>query len=280
MKVTDYKDYFGKLPEDLKAEEYERLVTYFRLLSKVENPVASLLIPVYRTKETLLGHIMSLSNLKTIIPYEIIFIDNNADETTRGILNSLGAKVVKQPNQGITYARQKGLEESKGEIICTMDPDSIYAPYYIDRMVMPFFKDSEQVVGYALTKRYKSAFELDWKLKIRNWLKLNYYKLILKSNRARQTKYVRGVAMAFRKEVFEPIGYLTDVRVAPGCDDGLVSMCLSDKGNFKFVPIDVFTAMPPPRDPSKPFPFCNERFLPPEVYIEKTISSLQIEKAP
>ena len=208
MKVTDYKEYFGKVPEDLKTEEFERLVNYFRLLSYVENPVASLLIPVYRAKETLLGHIMSLSNLKTIIPYEVIFIDNNADETTVGILKSLGAKVVKQPNQGITFARQKGLDVARGEIICTMDPDSIYAPYYIDRMVMPFFKDSKQVVGYALTKRYKNAFELDWKLRMRNWLKLHYYKTILRSKKTRQTKYVRGVAMAFRKEVGELRAFL------------------------------------------------------------------------
>lgn len=260
MELKEYSKYFGKIPSDLNLDEIKRLITYFSLLSRVENPVASLVIPIYRASDTLLAHIISLSHIKTIIPYEVIFVDNNADDKSMEILRTLGANICKQPIQGITMARQRGLEQAKGQIVCTMDPDSIYDPYYVDKMVLPFFYDEKVVLCYALTKRYKGAFEVDFFLKIRNWLKLSYYHLLMRSRNVQQSRFVRGVAMAVRREVFAPIGYLTDLRVAPGCDDGMVAMHMHNHGKFKFVPISVYTATPPKRAPNQPFPFCNQRF--------------------
>jgi hypothetical protein len=44
---------------------------------------------VYIAKQTLLAYIVSLSNIRTIIPYEVFFIDNNADSITLNILEQL-----------------------------------------------------------------------------------------------------------------------------------------------------------------------------------------------
>jgi hypothetical protein len=82
MNIRDYSKYFASTPNDLSIGKLKHLQTYFDLLRQVDKPIASLVIPVYRAKETLLAHIISLSNLSTIIPYEVLFIDNNADEIT------------------------------------------------------------------------------------------------------------------------------------------------------------------------------------------------------
>ncbi|BFP40365.1 hypothetical protein FGF1_12100 [Flavobacteriaceae bacterium GF1] len=280
MHITDYKKYADKTPDQLAIDDLRKLVLYFELLSHVKMPIASLVIPVFRAKRSLIAHIFSLVHLKTIIPYEVIFVDNNADAETLDILRKLGANVVKEERQGITHARQKGLETAKGQVICTMDPDSIYDPYYIDKMVLPFFEDPDLVMCYSISKSYGRDFQLTRKMQIRNWLKVNYFSWKLSQGFTNKIKYVRAVAMAIRREAILPIGYNTDLKVVSGCDDGILAMYLNNMGKFKYVSVDVYTALPPPREPGKPFPFCNERFLIKDKGIDTTIAELELEKAP
>ncbi len=279
MKVTAYQPYFEATPQSLDNEDFNRLITYFELLDEVQKPVVSLITPVYRAKETLVAHILSLANLKTIIPYEVIFVENNADETTLSILKQLGAKVVSEPQQGITHARQRGLEEARGQIICTMDPDSIYDPYYIDKMALPFFVDKELVLCYSVSQSYEWDFQLSSRMKFRNRLKVAYFRWKLSQKFTTKIKHIRAVSMAIRKEALLPIGYDTDLRVVSGCDDGMLAMHLHNIGGFKYVGVDVFTALPPKREPGKPFPFCNERFRTPKKALEETFEALEISKA-
>ncbi|PIB38713.1 glycosyltransferase family 2 protein [Maribacter sp. 4G9] len=277
MNVTDYKKYFGKLPEDLSPADLNHITRYFELLGKVEQPMASLLIPVFRAKETILAHMFSLSNLKTILPYEVIFIDNNADVATKDILKMVGAKVVHEENQGITHSRQKGLEEAKGEIVCTMDPDSIYDPYYIDKMVLPFYKDPKLVLCYSISQSYQQDFQLPLKMRLRNWAKVHYFRTKLSLGFSSRIKHIRAVAMAYRREAMLKFGYNTDLKVVSGCDDGMVAIALNNSGKFKYVPISVHTALPPAREPGRPFPFCNDRFYPQDETVKTTLKALEIE---
>ena len=276
MKATQYQPYFGITPKQLSDSDFERLTTYFQLLDKVEKPVVSLLVPIYRAKKTLLGHIYALSNLKTIIPYELIFVENNADDESLQILQELGAKVVSQPQQGITQARQKGLDEARGQIICSMDPDTIYDPYYIDKMVLPFFKDKDLVLCYSVSKSYENDFQLSTKMKIRNRLKVAYFRWKISKGFIHKIKHIRAVGMAIKKEAIEGIGYDTDLRAVSGCDDGMLAIHLYNKGTFKYVPIDIYTALPPKREPGKPFPFCNQRFYDFDKPIRETYKELEI----
>ncbi len=278
MNVTAYQPYFGVTPKNLNDSDFNRLTTYFELLDAVQKPVVSLVIPIYRAKEALVAHMMSLANLKTIIPYEVIFVENNADDESLSILNELGARVVSQPLQGITYARQKGLEEAKGQIVCTMDPDSIYDPYYIDKMALPFFVDKELVLCYSVSKSYEEDFRLSSKMRFRNTLKTVYFRWKLSQNFTTKIKHIRAVCMAIRRETLLPIGYDVDLRAVSGCDDGMLAIHLYNLGKFKYIPVDVYTALPPKREPGKPFPFCNERFLSAHKTLEETYRKLELVK--
>ncbi|MEO9513150.1 MAG: glycosyltransferase family A protein [Flavobacteriaceae bacterium] len=278
MKVTAYKPYFGLSPNSLNDDDFNKLITYFELLGTVKKPTVSLVIPVYRAKETLVAHIFSLANLKTIIPYEVIFVENNADEATLDILEQLGAKVISEKEQGITFARQKGLEVAKGQIICTMDPDSIYDPYYIDKMALPFFMDKKLVLCYSVSKSYENDFQLSRKMRFRNRVKNRYFRWKLSQGFTTKVKHIRAVCMAIRRETLIPIGYDTDLRAVSGCDDGMLAIKLGNSGKFKYIHIDVYTALPPKREPAKPFPFCNERFMPAKKAIEETCKALIIEE--
>ncbi|MEO1486055.1 MAG: glycosyltransferase family A protein [Bacteroidota bacterium] len=276
MNLSIYQPFFNTVPDQLDEAQYSRLLRYFQLLDKVEKPVVSLVTPVFQAQDTLLAHIVALSHLKTIIPYELIFVENNANAESLGILNQLGAKVVSQPLQGITHARQKGMEAARGEIICSLDPDSLYDPYYIDRMVLPFFEDEKLVMCYSVSKSYESDFRLSQKMKLRNWLKVQVFKRKLSKGFQERIKYIRAVCIAFKKESFVGIGYAVDLPLVAGCDDGMLAMHLHRKGTFKYVAVDVYTALPPPREPGKPFPFCNERFLKKNDILQEAYEALKV----
>ena len=47
MNLNEYSPYFGIKPTDLGDEDFIHLITFFKLLNLVENPMVSLVIPVY-----------------------------------------------------------------------------------------------------------------------------------------------------------------------------------------------------------------------------------------
>jgi hypothetical protein len=127
-------------------------------------------------------------------------------------------------------------------------------------MVLPFYEDKDLVLCYSLSKSYKNNFQLDFKNHVRNWIKKRYFKWKFTQKFEIRIQYVRACAMAIRKGSIISIGYPTDLKSVAGCDDGLIAVKLSPIGKFKYIPTNIFTALPPPREKSKPFPFCNEKF--------------------
>ena len=278
MKITDYRPYHNLGLGQIEEEKRQKLRQYFSLLAEVKDPMVSLVVPIYRAKETLMAHIISLSEMSTIIPYEVIFVDNNADQASLSILKGVGAKVVKEGRQGITYARQKGLEQAKGDIVCTMDPDSIYGEHYVDRMALPFFENKNLVLCHTISRNYAKDFQLPWSVKLRNFLKRWYFKAKMSAGFFNRITSVRAHGLSFRRDVLEGTGYPTDLRSVSGCDDGMLAVLLYAQGDFKYVSASVYTERPIGRAPGKPFPYCNERYFQ-MGGTAKQLSTLNIKKA-
>lgn len=64
--------------------------------------------------------------------YEIIVVDNNSRDRTADVARAAGAQVVLEPHRGITWARQRGLEAARGEIIACTDADSTVGPRWLE----------------------------------------------------------------------------------------------------------------------------------------------------
>lgn len=92
----------------------------------VDNPLVSIVIPAYNEEKDLLKMLSSLSQLKPKYPTELIVANNNSTDATQAILDACGVKSVFEKRQGISYARQAGLEAAKGTYILSADADSIY----------------------------------------------------------------------------------------------------------------------------------------------------------
>ena len=86
----------------------------------------SVVIPAYNEEQLLSKCLKSLTNQDFHLPFEIIVVDNNSRDKSNAIAQSFGVKVIKETNQGVVWARQKGLLQAQGEIIAQADADCYY----------------------------------------------------------------------------------------------------------------------------------------------------------
>ena len=101
---------------------------------KVSNPKVSIVIPAYNEEKTLLRTLSSFSKMTHLYSAELIVVNNNSSDRTQEIIDLCGVKSVFETQQGISYARQAGLEVARGTYILNADSDSVYPPKWIDAM--------------------------------------------------------------------------------------------------------------------------------------------------
>jgi len=111
-----------------------------------EGPEVSVVIPAWNEEKGILPTLASLAATTTRLRVEIIVINNNSTDRTQQLLDRLGVRNYFQPQQGIAYARQLGLDKAKGKYHLCADSDTLYPPAWIDTMVKPM-RDSEEIVG-------------------------------------------------------------------------------------------------------------------------------------
>jgi len=100
-------------------------------------PVLSVIIPTLNPSNLLLEAIASIlreGNQKQYV-YEIIIVDdgstfNSSLDLLEKLNEQCGIKVLRQCNQGLALARNRGIHESRGEFILPLDDDNkVLAPY-------------------------------------------------------------------------------------------------------------------------------------------------------
>jgi len=99
-----------------------------------ESVKISVVVPA-RNEEELLPRCLSSLKTQTFSQgFEIIVVDNNSRDRTPDLAREMGATVVFEPHRGITWARQKGLEAARGEVLAYVDADSRVPPDWLERL--------------------------------------------------------------------------------------------------------------------------------------------------
>lgn len=90
----------------------------------------SVIVPVYNCEKFLNNSIRSLIKQTIFDDLEIIFIDDGSTDNSAGVIQKyvdqyINMKLIRQCNKGVSVARNRGVEEAKGEYIAFFDADDI-----------------------------------------------------------------------------------------------------------------------------------------------------------
>lgn len=102
-------------------------------------PMISVIIPVYNTEEYIERCVQSVLG-QTFQYFEIILVNDGSTDQSGAVCSRLAEaydkiKVIHQENQGVSVARNRGLEESCGTYISFIDSDDWLEPEMYQRMV-------------------------------------------------------------------------------------------------------------------------------------------------
>src|SRR3972149_10557322 len=77
---------------------------------------------------------------------EIIVVDNGSHDRTTQIAKSLGCRVLKEKNNGLSHARNRGAREARGNVLCFIDADSIVSDEWLRRAKTALRKTKNKAV--------------------------------------------------------------------------------------------------------------------------------------
>lgn len=94
--------------------------------------------------------------------YELIVVDNNSTDDTSAIVSRLAhdhdhVLYVKEQNQGLSYARNKGAEVARGEYLAYLDDDSMAPEGYLKNLLAVLDKHRPDIVGGPIFPYYDSS---------------------------------------------------------------------------------------------------------------------------
>lgn len=117
-------------------------------------PFVSVVIPNYNYARYV-GQAIDSVLAQTYRHREVVVIDNGSSDDSPAVLRSYGDRIrsVRQNNRGQSGARNRGIEESRGELIAFLDADDAWLPTKLERQVALFDRPGVGLVycGYTTT---------------------------------------------------------------------------------------------------------------------------------
>lgn len=144
--------------------------------------------------------------------YEVIIVDNNSTDKTehicRKFIDSHDVRnflYFKETSQGNTFARNRGIKESRGQYMAFIDDDAMASEDYCDNIINFFDRNPDvSVLGGKITPVYEQS-EPEWMSKFL-WPLVAGLDMGDKTRPFKKSKYPLGANMAFRSEIFEEFG--------------------------------------------------------------------------
>lgn len=102
----------------------------------MSNPTVSVVIPCYNGAKFLRETLDSVLS-QTYPVLEVLVIDDGSTDDSAAIAESYGSpiRVIRQPNQGESVARNRGIDEAKGDWIAFLDADDLWEPVKIEKQI-------------------------------------------------------------------------------------------------------------------------------------------------
>ena len=118
-------------------------------------PKFSIIVPVYNVEKYIKKCLDSIKN-QSFKDYEVIIVNDGTQDNSMDIVNDYNFKVINQKNQGLSAARNKGVEKAKGEYLLFIDSDD-----YIEKDLLKEINKSLSNNPDLVRFQIKEVFEND-----------------------------------------------------------------------------------------------------------------------
>lgn len=167
----------------------------------------SVIIPMYNEEENALNSLTKVSDvLEKYEDYEIIVVDDGSTDNTFKITREFASKnkniviLRHSVNIGMGKALRTGFEESRGDVIVTIDADLSYDPCYVPKLI----DELDDVTDIAIGSQYMEGGKTEDIPLLRLFISKTANRIVgyaMKDN----LSTVTGVLRAYKKEVIESI---------------------------------------------------------------------------
>lgn len=174
----------------------------------MDNYVSStIVVATYNRASYLTATLSSLSRvIQGLGKLEVIIINNNSTDATEVVAlnhqDRLGSfKLVKEMNQGLSFARNRGVNEATGDVVVFLDDDVELDPEWLHELLAPFADPTVAVTGGKVLPYGMQAFP--------DWLPREYGYLASvfdPSDAVCDLEKVMGANFAVRRKVFDQVG--------------------------------------------------------------------------
>lgn len=168
----------------------------------------SVVIPVYNKAEFIENTLNSVFS-QTYPHYEVIAVNDGSTDGSLNILEKYKAKglsIINQNNQGVSVARNVGIEHAQNEYIALIDADDIWLSHHLEEHAKSIKKFPDNPI-------FTNHYEIKWSSNVIKPAKFNldesdqniriiddYFKASLKDN------LIWTSAVCFKRSVFESLG--------------------------------------------------------------------------
>lgn len=177
----------------------------------------SIIVPVYNVEDYLERCLNSLVN--QILPaYEIILIDDGSTDRSGEVADAWAEihdniRVIHRENQGVSAARNLGIEEAEGDYILFVDSDDIIAGHMLERMAEMVEETDADVVVAGVAHDTTGNAEFPRHQNIEAPIIWNNEQALREYLKAEETS-VFPVSKLFRADVLKSIRFDKDYRLA------------------------------------------------------------------
>lgn len=119
---------------------------------------ASVIVPVYNVEAYVKSCLDSLQGQITEYAYEVIVIDDGATDQSGKLIENYQSdprfRIIHQSNQGLSGARNTGLELARGKYICFVDSDDFVEANYLQMLITAANENHADIVEAGYYKLY------------------------------------------------------------------------------------------------------------------------------
>ena len=222
-----YLSIYGKSFDDIPDSLFDQVKT--QLAEKQsDDPLVSVVVIAYNEEKRLAACLWSLSEIQTKYPIEIIGVNNNSKDRTEEVYQRLGVPYYNEDKQSPGFARQCGLDHSKGKYYFCIDADTFYPSHYVDLMMTKLLRPDVSCVSsfwsFFPDDNHSAAGLFMFELIRDVFLYVQHFK--------RPELCVRGMVFAFNSDYARQVKIRTDIRRG---EDGSLALSLKPFGKIAFL---------------------------------------------